>query len=77
MRRGQVIRFTSVTDVLDGGRVKLGYRAPRGDVYVALVLGVEAKDATDETGIDPNRVLEEMGWSYPGGDEAEGDGNAE
>ena len=61
---GQVIRMTSYTDVIDGGRTRLSWKAPRGQVYVALLLGVEAKDATDETGIDPNGALEAMGWRF-------------
>lgn len=54
MKAGEVIRFTSIRN-REGGPADLvmGWKAPRGMEYVAILLGVEPKDGSAD--LDPGR----------------------
>lgn len=59
MERGRVIRFTNVEDRPEPG-LRLGYKAARDKQYVAVVLGFEPRDGSDD--LDPEAAMNMMGW---------------
>lgn len=63
MNRGDVVRVTHLTDVRVDG-VSLGWKPPKGKVYVLCLLGTEDKNPTeDSVALDPEQALREMGWT--------------
>ena len=45
------------------GMISMSYSAPKGKVFVAVLLGVEPKDLkTPEEQLDLEAVLDRMGW---------------
>lgn len=72
-RAGQPIRLGYLpmvsVDMGDASFVKGSIKAPKGKVFVALLLGVEDKAAG--VTLDPTTVLNAMGWFFqPDPDEA-------
>jgi hypothetical protein len=66
MEPGAVIRLTHFQHHHRAAQISATYKAPKGKVFVALVLGVEEKDGSQE--FDPNRALESLGWRFEGGE---------
>ena len=44
---GSVVRVRNLKDISPDGNLELGFSAPKGQVFVAVLLGVEPKVATD------------------------------
>ena len=65
---GQIIRLTNFTNyfvpqTVEGRKVGLlsaGYKAGKGKVFVAVLLGVEDKDGSNP--VDPEALMQAMGW---------------
>lgn len=59
MNPGQVLRFTNIEDRPELG-LRLGYKAKRTEQYVAVLLGIEARDGTDD--LDVVAAMNQIGW---------------
>ena len=59
MRIGEVLRFSNVEHRPDP-TMRLGYKAKRDEVFVAVYLGTEKRDGSDD--LDPVAVMERLGW---------------
>ena len=64
MQKGDVIRFTSIQERTDAPTL-FGWKAPKGQQYVAVLLGVEPKDAVGDAALDPIDALLSLGWTAP------------
>ena len=61
---GDIIRLTSVKNNFaptgNMGLISTSFKAPKGKVFVAVLLGVEPKDGSAP--LDLDGVLDRMGW---------------
>ena len=61
---GDVLRLTSLNNQFVPGKkeglVSVSYKAPKGRVFVAVLLGEEAKDGSAP--LDLDAAMERLGW---------------
>ena len=69
MKPGDVIRLTHF--VHHNPNMQMTYKAPKGKVFLAVLIGVENKDGSDPA--DPLDLLKLLGWEMQG----EPEGNRE
>ena len=58
---GSILRTRSIKDISPDGNLELGFSAPRGEVFVVVLLGVEPKVAGDNA-VDVDKVMESLGY---------------
>ena len=62
MKNGDTVRLARVKHIGDDPREWFEYTPNKGYVFVAVILGVEPRKVTDETRLDPNAALRDLGW---------------
>lgn len=62
MKPGDVIRLTHFVHY--NPNVQMTYKAPKGKVFLAVLIGAENKDGSDPA--DPLELLKLLGWEMQG-----------
>ena len=62
MKPGDVIRLTHFVHY--NPNMQMTYKAPKGKVFLAVLIGVENKDGSDPA--DPLELLKLLGWEMQG-----------
>ncbi len=61
MKKGDVVRTTYFQH--HGEKIVTSWKAPRGSVFVLVLLGIEKKDGSDL--LDPIQGLQDLGYQLP------------